>query len=40
MIDEDEDDDDCGLISGKNEGRQKHSEKICPIAALSTPDPT
>jgi hypothetical protein len=32
----------CGAISGMNEwqGKMKYSEETCPIAALSTTDPT
>jgi hypothetical protein len=34
--------DDCGAIGGMNEWQEKpkYSEKTCPIANLSTTDPT
>jgi hypothetical protein len=38
----DDDDDDCGAIGGMSEcqGKPKYSEKTCPIASLSTTNPT
>jgi hypothetical protein len=41
MIDND-DDDNCGAISGMNEwqGKPKYWKKNCPNAALFTTDPT
>jgi hypothetical protein len=35
------DDDECGAVGGMiGKGKPKYSEKTCPIAALSTTNPT